>query len=402
MHHADHAASQLRQRTKWPTLAPSGGSVSDYAARRRLEAGVTAVAHTRQVIALEQQSPTSDEAVARVSTQSETLAFRRSKARASGTLIIRSVLLAAGRGERLRPLTEQVPKACVPLLDVPLGAFGLRALLSRRRPVAINVSHLGDIAIDKLRPFATQESAEFFVEVPGPYGSGGTLRELSARLEFPLVTQNADLLTDLDPAILLEAHVGSGAPATVAVRPVDSGADFEIADGRAVRFIDRRVQRTEPGAQFLGVAVLERSAVDLIPSTTPVSLAESVLRPLANAGELAVHMYRGYSSDVGTIERYLSASFDLLEGRGPAPPTRTGQTGVWPGRVVEVGGRRAYLGPRARAEPGSVGPGAILLESASVASGARIEDAIVWPHEHVPANVNLRRAVWTRRVAVTA
>lgn len=312
---------------------------------------------------------------------------------------VASVLLAAGRGERLRPLTDRVPKAAVPLLDVPLAAFSLKALAACCSPVLVNVSRLGEIITAALQPFVPRgASLEVLVEQPEPYGSAGTLRALAHRIDARVVTCNADVLSDLDPAALLEKHFASQAPATVAVAMVERGADFKVGGDRAVRFVDRRKTPEAAGAQFVGMAVFEKAALDLIPETTPISLGGAVLRPLADAGELALHVHDGYWLDVGTIERYLSASADLLHGVGPPPAS--GRDG-WPGRIVEVEGGLAYLGDGARADADSLGPDAILLAWSTVSPGARVERAIVWPDEIVPPGVNVSDAVWAAGTAVS-
>jgi mannose-1-phosphate guanylyltransferase len=300
---------------------------------------------------------------------------------------ISSLLLAAGRGERLRPLTDRVAKPALPLLDLPLGAFGLAALLRDSPPVAVNVSHLPNTVARALEVVGGEGGFELLTE-PQPLGSGGTVGDLRGRVDMRLVTYNADFLADLSVAALIEEHERAGAPATVAVGMVDAGADLELEDGRAASFIDRHEHPNRPGARFLGAAVMERDALELIPATRPVGLAEALLRPLAERGQLAVFVHDSYALDVGTPRAYLQASLDLVAGEGPRPPV------PWPGEIVDVQGGRAYMGPGAKVDPESLGPGAVLLRGASTASGARVERTVVWPHERVPAGMHLLDTVF--------
>jgi mannose-1-phosphate guanylyltransferase len=295
---------------------------------------------------------------------------------------ISSLLLAAGRGTRLRPLTDRIAKPALPLLDLPLGAFGLAALLQDSPPVAVNVSHLPDTVARALRVVGGARGFELLTE-PEPLGSGGTVGDLRERVDKRLVTYNADFLADLSVAAMIEAHERAGAPATAAVEPVAGGADLELEDGRAASFIDRHEHPDRAGARFLGAAVMERDALGMIPATRPVGLAEAILRPLAEHGELAVFVHDSYALDVGTPRAYLRASLDLVAGEGPRPPVS------WPGEIVDVQGGSAYVGPGAKVSPESLGPGAVLLRGASTADGARVERTVVWPHERVPAGVHL-------------
>ncbi|HEX2058841.1 MAG TPA: NDP-sugar synthase [Actinomycetota bacterium] len=287
-----------------------------------------------------------------------------------------AVLFAAGRGHRLRPLTDEVAKPALPLLDVPLAAFGLRRLYEAAPAVLLNVRHLPDSVTAAVAPYVPPERRlNTLFEAPEAYGTAGTLVALRDRLGPRVLTWNSDLLTDLTAGSLLGSHAASGAPATVAVAEVAAGADFVLEGGRAVGFVDRRRRAAASGGVFIGAAVFERTALEALPGTRPLGLGETLLASLASSGELAVHRHGGYWRDVGTPGTYLEASLDLLEGRGPEPPDRR-----WPGEVVDG----SYVGPGAIVE-GELGPGAVVLAGARVAAGARVERAIVWPGEVVPA-----------------
>ena len=300
---------------------------------------------------------------------------------------ISSLLLAAGRGTRLRPLTDRIAKPALPLLDIPLGAFGLSALLRDCPPVAVNVSHLPNTVARALRDLVGEGGFELLIE-PEPLGSGGTVGDMRGRVDARLVTYNADLLADLSVAALLETHERGGAPVTAAVALVDGGADLELEDGRVTSFVDRREHPDRTGARFLGAAVIERGALDLIPDNRPVDLAEGLLRPVAERGELAAFVQDSYALDVGTPRAYLRASIDLLSGEAPLPPVPL------PGEIVEVDGGRAYVGPGASISEDALGPDAIVLRGASIDEGAHVERALVWPGERVPGGERVVDAIW--------
>lgn len=297
-------------------------------------------------------------------------------------MAISSILLAAGRGERLRPLSDRVPKAALPVLDVPLGLWGLRALERVAPPVAVNASWLAP-AVEAALGGA---GVEFLIEEPAPYGTAGTLKALESRLAKQVLVHNCDLVTDLDPADLLETHRDTGARATIAVRDVDYGADVIHDGSRATAFVDRRVEQ-RPGAIYIGMAVFETELLARVDDTRPLGLGETLLKALAEEGELAVHRHAGYRSDVGTPASYLEASLDLVDGRAPAAPRDL------PGDILEVVGGRAYLGPGATAAEGALGPGAVVLAGAHVAPGARVERAIAWTGVTVAGGREVRDAI---------
>jgi NDP-sugar pyrophosphorylase family protein len=178
---------------------------------------------------------------------------------------------------------------------------------------------------------------------------------------------------------------------------VASGADFALRAGRIARFVDRRREPDASGARFVGMAVLGANAVRLIPEYGPRGLGETVLHVLADRGELDAVECRGYARDVGTAREYLAASLDCLNGLAPVAP------GGWPGEIVEVEGGRAYVGPGARVRVADLGPGAVILNRATVTTGSRVSSAIVWPGEEVAPGCRLNKVIWAggRPIPVT-
>ncbi len=302
---------------------------------------------------------------------------------------INSVLFGAGRGKRLRPLTDRVPKPALPVLDIPLGAWSLSSLTSVAPPVVVNASHLPDQLLGSLSLLGFGNWTPF-VETPEAYGTAGTLRALRDHLGPAVLTWNADVLTDLDPHDLVDAHARSGRPATLAVRRVPGGADLEISDGRVRRFIDRRREHAA-GAQFLGIAVFGRDALEQLPIERPAGLGETLLRGLAERGALAVHEFAGYWLDVGTPAAYLQASLDVLNGTAPAPPVAA------LGKIIEVDGGRAYVSETATAERGSLGPNSVVLARAEVERDAHLEHVVVFPGERVPSGTEIHEGIWFDR-----
>lgn len=300
---------------------------------------------------------------------------------------ISSVLFAAGRGKRLRPLTDRLPKPALPVLDIPLASWGLAAL-TRHSPVAVvNASYMSGEVIAALRATGIADW-EPFDEGGEAFGTAGTLAALRDRFGSRVVTWNADALTDLHLPELIGAHDASGATATLLVREVDHMADLAL-DGPAVSgFIDRRKTPAAAGARFLGIAIFERHALNALPDHRPAGLGETLLRDLANTNGLNVHRFEGYLRDVGTPVDYLLASLDVLNGTGPLPPVDLA------GDIVGVDGGRAYLGPGTNAAPAALGPGAVLLAGAQVEPGARISNSIVLPGAVVPAGEVLQDTIW--------
>jgi mannose-1-phosphate guanylyltransferase len=299
------------------------------------------------------------------------------------------VVLAAGFGTRLRPLSLELPKPGWPLFGVPLAAHVLRALAEAGvREAVVNLHHLPERLREALEPWIPEGLRVRWSPEEVIQGTGGALlpwRELLSEETFLLA--NGDTYQELDLEDLLRTHRRARAAATLALRPLPPGsrASIEVdAARRIVGFLGARAPGSGPGApcEFTGVHALEPQLLARLPER-PHCINADVHRHLVAEG---VHL-QGYFppegafwSDLGTPERYLGAHRDLLS-RGALPP------GL-PGRLVSgeeetpEGGRvvgPSFLGPGARVEVGAqAGPFAVLGARARVKPGARAEDAVLW------------------------
>jgi mannose-1-phosphate guanylyltransferase len=309
----------------------------------------------------------------------------RPKAQVVGKDVV-GMLLCAGLGTRLRPLTLRVPKPAVPVCGVPLVTWtlGLLAGAGAARAV-VNVHHLPDAMEAAARDGARQAGLPLAVSrEPRIAGTGGALREARALLAGAdaILLVNGDVLFDVDLGAALAAHRASGALATMVLLPMPAGAAYatvEVDGGGAVR---RIAGRFGPGGEgltpwhFSGVHVLSPALLDRVPAEPfECDVNRHVYPPLLASGAVRGLVADGYWNDLGTPARYLAATRDLLAGRvplgrfsrvDPLAASRELAEGV---RV----GRGATFGDGARlVAPCFVGAGA------HVPAGAVVEDAVLW------------------------
>ncbi len=294
---------------------------------------------------------------------------------------ISQVVFAAGLGTRLRPLTHRVPKAMIPVLDVPLVDLALdRGASLGWDSRVVNVSHLSSQLRDHLRK---RPEVTLLDEGEEPLGTAGTLRRLLPELSRTVVTYNCDLLSDLALERLVDAHQRGSKPCTLAVQAVREVADIALEDGQ-LRFVDRHVE-SRAGYRFLGAACFDRDLVATIELEVPLGLAEGLLRSAVQRQQVALFEHPGYSRDAGTLGGYLKASIEVL---GMNPKL------VDPPGTTIANGSLSYIGPGANVEPRSLGPGAIVLSGAEVGRDTRLEKCIVWPGSRVPDRLDLHNGIW--------
>lgn len=336
------------------------------------------------------------------------------------------MVLAAGLGTRLRPLTGVLPKPAVPVAGLPLVQFAFARLLAAgARRAVVNAHHLAPelarVAAEAARSAGLTLSVS---HEPVLAGTGGALREARPFLAGAgdVVLWNGDVLFDVDLAAIVADHRRSRALATLVLAPMPPGATYATVDvdrGMAVR----RIAGLGPGGDalvplhFTGVHVLSPELLDHVPALPfACDVNRSVYPPLLPSGRIRAVVATGYWNDLGTPERYLRANLDLLSGAAPVSlPGADPFAGLHPGpsRVfvsedasVEPAARLfgpVLVGPGAVVEAGAVvGPEAVLGAGCRVGRGAVVERSVVWPDTVIAAGERVSRAVAAGKFRVPA
>jgi mannose-1-phosphate guanylyltransferase len=335
---------------------------------------------------------------------------------------MRALILAGGEGTRLRPLTLTRPKPAMTLVDRPFIAYMVDWVGRHGITDVVIACGFGSDAVRSAldgRRDATPGIA--YVEEPEPLGTAGPLRLAADQglLDDRFLVLNGDLLADLDLSALIRAHEEHDAVATLALHevadpssyglvrrahgPTEPGESPEGPGGEVLGFLEKPAAKDiDTDEVNAGAYVLEPSVIELIPRGRMFSIEREVFPRLVGRG-LYGHRLDGYWMDVGTPERYLEASWDVLEGRVRTEVgDRLGEAGmlvaegagaasgasVEPPALLDAGasvGTGAVVGPRAVIGPGSViGERArvmssVVLGDCSIGSAAEIQQSILAP-----------------------
>jgi NDP-sugar pyrophosphorylase family protein len=314
---------------------------------------------------------------------------------------LRALVLSAGRGERLRPLTLEIPKPLLPVAGRPLAAWTLARLEAVGcEATAMNLHHLGGRIRDCFgerfgrMPLVYSEERELL-------GTGGALPPLAEFLGGAerILVVNGDSLCRWPLERLLERHRRSGAAATLlvqrAVDPRSFGGGVAVERGAIVAF--RRGELAWESARakrvFAGAAVIERELLSRLPAG-PSDIVSALYEPMLAAGEriAALATARAWF-DLGTPARYLAGTLAWsLTGK----PARGG----WIGAGAEVAPtarlRRTAVERRASVAAGADLVESLLLTGARVGADARLERVIVGPGVELPAAACERATLLTR------
>ena len=202
---------------------------------------------------------------------------------------------------------------------------------------------------------------------------------------------------------MVRAHEENEARATLGLYPVDDASAYGLvrrsADGEVLEFVEKPGDGDSTGGEInAGTYVLERSVLDLVPDGRAVSIEREVFPRLVGAGLYGVRL-EGYWMDIGTPQRYLQASWDVLEGAVETSVRPTSE-GVFVAAGAEVAGAhigpRAVIGPECRIGAGATVRDSVLLAGCRVGPEARVEESILAPEVDVGAGARVQGAVLGR------
>ncbi|MGI9049598.1 MAG: sugar phosphate nucleotidyltransferase [Rubrobacteraceae bacterium] len=344
---------------------------------------------------------------------------------------MKAMALAAGKGTRLFPLTGEAPKPMAPIVDTPIIEHIFRLLaIHGIKEVNVNVHYLAGALLkaygeeSKVNGMSINLSREDKL-----LGTAGGVKRLAERFDETFVVVSGDALTDVDIGELVAFHKERGALATIALRRVFDTSEFGVVvmdEGGNIQGFQEKPDPKEAISTLAntGIYVFEPRALSYIPEDTFFDFAPDVFPKLLENGEKFVG-YQGdfYWSDIGTLQAYRQAQYDVLSGsvKVKIPGEKRGES-LWVGEDAQIHptakmdgyvvvGRDAVVG-RDVVLTGDVTVGSdclirpnatikrsILLPGASVGDGAYLEDCIVGHGYDVRPGETIRGGALIRRVS---
>lgn len=236
---------------------------------------------------------------------------------------MKAMILAAGLGTRLRPLTNTIPKPLLPVGGAPLIVWNL--LLLRRygfHDVVINLHHLGPMIEQSVGNGSQYGLRVIYSREPMILGTGGGIKQAESHFSGePVLVLNGDTLCEVDLEALCAYHRTSRAAATLVLREDPEAAHWglvEVGSGeRIVRITGRGLPHaglTKP-RMFAGIHVLHPRLLRDVPKGTASSIVDAYVAAIGAGETVLGYDLHGYWSDVGTAERYAQAERDARAGR---------------------------------------------------------------------------------------
>ncbi len=324
---------------------------------------------------------------------------------------MKTILLAGGKGTRLRPLTLHTPKPIVPI-------FG-RAFLHYQIDLVRQVPEIDEVVLSlNYQPRRISEvfgegeglgvKVRYVVE-PNPLGTGGAIKYATGSYDGTIVVFNGDVMTQVPLADVIRLHRERKAKATIVLTPVENPTAYGLvetdADGNVRRFLEKpKPEEITCDTINAGIYVLEPETFDRIPKDTASSIERSFFPSLVERGETFVaYVHRGYWIDIGAPDKYVQVHRDIMDQRFSALPF-AGQpretAWIAPGARIEEGAE--VIGPSFIDDEAVVKSGARILpysvigRHCTVEEGAQVESSIIWPNGHLARDAQVRNSILGR------
>lgn len=320
------------------------------------------------------------------------------------------MVLAAGRGERMAPLTDALPKPLLPIANRPVMGYVLEHLA--RHGFTQVIANLHHRAQDIVEAFG--DGSEYGVSLSYAYEeklwgiAGGVRRCRDFFGDETFLVIGADDLTDMDLSALLAEHRRVGALASIGLVEVEETSQFGIVvtdeEGRIRRFLEKPKEPPPTRTANTQIYLFEPGIFEFIPAGRVYDFGFDAFPALVAAGApFYGFALRGYWRDIGSIADYLAAQRDVMEKRmAGLPAGEEVGPGVWREGECELGEGARLVPPVALGRGCRLGAGAVVMggtavgREAEVASGVLLEKVVVLAGARVGAGVELRGAVVAR------
>lgn len=313
---------------------------------------------------------------------------------------MKGLILAGGKGTRLRPLTVNTPKPIVPVANAPFLLYQIDLMLSAGiHEVILSLSYQPRKIEDLLKDGADYGVGIHYAVEGTPLGTGGAFKNAEEHLDSTTVVFNGDILTGLDLAAVIARHRESNAVATLVLTPVDNPSAYGLVetepDGTVRRFVEK------PGPNEItcntinaGVYVLEPSVLKYIPKDEPYSFERGLFPTLLEHKERVVSFILDkYWIDIGTPKKYLEVHHDILSGKFSSRrvPASALDRSALPANVSID--EKSIIDTDVTLRSGVRIENSVIGRNCKIEEGAEIVDSVIWPGNTLDTGSRVQGAI---------
>ncbi|NJK29596.1 MAG: NTP transferase domain-containing protein [Acaryochloris sp. SU_5_25] len=328
---------------------------------------------------------------------------------------MRAVLMAGGEGTRLRPLTCDLPKPMVPILNRPIAEHIVNLLKQHQiHEIIATLYYLPDVMRDYFRDgsdFGVQMT--YGIEEEQALGTAGCVKNISALLTDTFLVISGDCITDFDLTAALHFHHAHHSKATIVLARVPNPMEFGVVITDPQQRICRFLEKPSTSEVFsdtvnTGIYILEPEVLDYLPSDQPTDFSKDLFPLLLEKNEpMFGYVAEGYWCDVGSLDSYREAQYDALHGKVKLEfAYQERQPGLWIGQNAHIDseaklcpplliGDNCRIGSRVNIESGTV-----IGDNVTIGSDADLKRPIIWNGALVGEESHLRACAIARGARV--
>lgn len=320
---------------------------------------------------------------------------------------MKALFLAGGKGVRLQPLTDNLPKPMVPIMNKPL---------LERTMVNLKAYGITEIVISTC--YQTQYIEDYFGNgeqlglkikyiVEGmPQGTGGAIKSTELQFNEPFIVFNSDILSDINIMKLIDFHKAKKPLATIAVTEVSDPSMYGVIEydtnGYATSFIEKpRPEQILSNFINAGIYIFEPEIFKEIPKNIAVSIERDIFPKILEKGlKLAVYKDSGYWMDIGTLEKYIQAHKDIMNRKCNLFDCYPTQINIQLGKNVKIHPEAKIIGPAYIGDNVEIGAKAyishsVIGDNTSIGLSSRIIGSVLWNDTKICSNSRIINTIVT-------
>jgi len=327
---------------------------------------------------------------------------------------LKAVILVGGPGTRLQPLTNDIPKSIVPVLNRPVMEHMIAYLKQFEvEDIILTLSYLPDMIQSHFGDGRDFGVSLVYCTEKEPMGTAGAVKNAAEYLESTFIVLNGDIFTEMNLADMISFHSGNKAQATIALTWVDNPSAFGVVETDDAYRVKRFVEKPPPGEETTnwinaGAYILEPEVLEHIPVNQHYMFEKGLFPHLVDTGEPVYgYPYRGYWLDMGTLENYHTLNIDFLLSKVHSPLLPDfSRDGIYCGPDVALNPLAVITAPvtiergcRIGREVRITGPVSIGRDCV-LEDGASIEKAVLWDSIRVGAGARLSNCIVSSTTAI--
>ncbi len=313
---------------------------------------------------------------------------------------MKGLILAGGKGTRLRPLTINTPKPVVPVANSPFLLYQIDLMRSGGiQEIILSLSYQPRKIEDLLKDGSDYGVWIQYAVEGTPLGTGGAFKNAEENIDSTTVVFNGDVLTSLDLSAVLAQHRERGAIATLVLTPVDNPSAYGLVETSPEGWVQRFIEKPGPdeitcNTINAGIYILEPSVLEYMPKGEAYSFERGLFPTLLEHKQPVLSFILDrYWIDIGTPHKYLEVHQDILGKKFTSPrvsPSALDRATLPPGAIVD---EKSIIDQDVTIRSGVRVENSVIGRNCKIDEGAQIIDSVLWSGNTIDADARVTSSI---------